>query len=205
MKTTLYSVYPEKLELARNQMSATQPFGAFIMPAPDGDETTTVMAGDDKLSYIVIDDIETTVDQGYSNFSKVTIDGRDVAKELAGIWRSHGIFLPEKPGQPSFEEIQAAKTLLNTFFNEEYSRGDASFSRNRNPAFISDQARVAARALNRKPDWATSDAQVTRNCPHCDELIRVKANVCKHCGRDAKVAEVPEPKPSPQRAAAGAR
>lgn len=23
-----------------------------------------------------------------------------------------------------------------------------------------------------------------RRCPHCDELVRLRASVCKHCGRD---------------------
>lgn len=38
------------------------------------------------------------------------------------------------------------------------------------------------------------DSGEQRKCPHCAELIKVDAKVCKHCGRDVPVSET---KPCP--------
>lgn len=48
-------------------------------------------------------------------------------------------------------------------------------------AFVAspDEAKIADRKIE--------DGEC-KKCPHCAELIKIDANVCKHCGRDVPVA-----------------
>jgi len=45
-------------------------------------------------------------------------------------------------------------------------------------------ALLPQRAVAAKSDAAPGPGPDERRCPHCAEIIRVEAKVCKHCGRD---------------------
>ena len=50
-------------------------------------------------------------------------------------------------------------------------------------------------ALLLQPDQATADRRAleggaARKCPHCAEIIRLEANVCRFCGRDVAAPDL---------------
>lgn len=115
-----------------------------------------------------------------------------------------GIFVPEGDA-PTEAEIAQARSNLVTYFRSLIPIADEMWvSSNKRPKQIDNNARIAAKYLGIRREWAEVSGIAGRlECPACGEFIKPGIAKCPHC--DAildrkKAAEfglfIPEPRPA---------
>lgn len=128
-----------------------------------------------------------SIDLGDRRSVEYPILARDIANDIAreinsdsGDGSFHGVFLCAGNG-PTREELDAAHARLREFDVKLVAAADLEWDRSRNPMFITDLERRAARRLKVDKEWLY-DQKPMAECPACAERIKPGVAVCRACG-----------------------
>jgi hypothetical protein len=131
----------------------------------------------------------------------------DIAREIngdSGEGSYHGVFVAAGEA-PTESELAEARRRLEDFQRRLVAAADLEWERTKNPMFITDLERRAARQLGLEKPWLY-DARPLADCPVCAEKIKHGVAVCRSCGAildREKAAQyglvAPEEKDSPRR------
>ena len=127
------------------------------------------------------------IDLGDKRLMGYAITAREVAEDIAreingdsGEGSFHGVFVAAGEA-PTEAELADARRSLEEFQRRLVAAADLEWERTRNPMFITDLERRAARQLNLEKPWLY-DSKPLAECPVCAEKIKHGVAVCKACG-----------------------
>lgn len=155
-------------------------FGYFEVPACPPSES---------YSCLVIGDRRSMKDYGDGRYEPLSVPGEEIARDLAGTWENHGVFVTLREA-PTEAELAAARERRLEWYREIYAEAADSWTRYKQYRLINDRQRDAARELLRvgeiseSPEWLQASGPETGYgmCPACGGEIRVGVAVCRHCG-----------------------
>jgi hypothetical protein len=107
----------------------------------------------------------------------------DIAREIngdSGEGSYHGVFVAAGEA-PTESELAEARRRLEEFQRRLVAAADLEWERTKNPMFITDLERRAARQLGLEKPWLY-DARPLTDCPVCAEKIKHGVAVCRSCG-----------------------
>jgi hypothetical protein len=119
-------------------------------------------------------------DYGENQKEVFVVDPLDMAQDIINDCPGQGLWAGRAP-TPSEEDILAAEAKQTQFYKDKIEEADGDWARKQDPKSISFHARVGARELNVKRDWA-KDTSSLLPCKGCKELISVDAVKCGRCG-----------------------
>jgi hypothetical protein len=127
------------------------------------------------------------MDLGDKRTMEYRITAREIAEDIAreinndsGEGSFHGVFVAAGP-EPTEAELADARRRLEEFQRRLVSAADLEWERTKNPMFITDLERRAARQLGLEKPWLY-DARPLAECPVCAEKIKHGVAVCRSCG-----------------------
>ncbi|MGH9743697.1 MAG: hypothetical protein ACRD51_15235 [Candidatus Acidiferrum sp.] len=127
------------------------------------------------------------MDLGDRRIMDFSITAREVAEDIAreingdsGEGSFHGVFVAAGE-TPTEGELADARRRLEEFQRRLVSAADLEWERTRNPMFITDLERRAARQLGLEKPWLY-DSRTLAECPVCAEKIKHGVAVCRSCG-----------------------
>jgi hypothetical protein len=146
------------------------------------------------------------MDLGDKRTMEYRITAREVAEDIAreingdsGEGSFHGVFVAAGE-TPTESELADAHRRLEEFQRRLVASADLEWERTRNPMFITDLERRAARQLGLEKPWLY-DPKPLAECPVCAEKIKHGVAVCRSCGaildreKAAQYGLVPHEKP----------
>src|SRR5229473_2302423 len=127
------------------------------------------------------------MDLGDKRTMEYRITAREIAEDIAreingdsGEGSFHGVFVAA--GElPTDAELSDACRRLEEFQRRLVAAADLEWERTKNPMFITDLERRAARQLGLEKPWLY-DARPLADCPVCAEKIKHGVAVCRSCG-----------------------
>jgi len=127
------------------------------------------------------------MDLGDKRVLHVPITAREIAEDIAreingdsGEGSFHGVFVAA--GEvPTDAELADARRRLEDFQRRLVAAADLEWERTKNPMFITDLERRAARQLGLEKPWLY-DPKPQAECPVCAERIKPGVAVCRSCG-----------------------
>jgi hypothetical protein len=150
------------------------------------------------------------MDLGDKRTMEYRITAREIAEDIArelngdsGEGSYHGAFVAAGE-TPSDSELAEARRRLEEFQRRLVAAADLEWERTKNPMFITDLERRAARQLGVEKPWLY-DPKPLADCPVCAEKIKPGVAVCRSCGaildreKAAQYGLVAEEKDSPRR------
>lgn len=127
------------------------------------------------------------MDLGDKRTHEIYISAQEIAEDLArelngdsGEGSFHGVFVAAGP-HPTEAEIADARRRLEEFQHRLVAAADLEWERTKNPMFITDLERRAARQLGVEKPWLY-DPKPMAECPACAEKIKPGVAVCRACG-----------------------
>jgi len=127
------------------------------------------------------------MDLGDKRIMEYRITAREIAEDIAreinsdsGEGSFHGVFVAAGKS-PTEAELADARRRLEEFQRRLVAAADLEWERTKNPMFITDLARRAARQLNLEKPWLY-DPKPLAECPVCAEKIKHGVAVCRSCG-----------------------
>jgi len=127
------------------------------------------------------------MDLGDKRTLEYRITAREIAEDIArevnndsGEGSFHGVFVAAGD-EPTASELAEARQKLDAFHRRLVDAADLEWERTKNPMFITDLERRAARLLGLEKPWLY-DAKPLADCPVCAEKIKPGVAVCKSCG-----------------------
>jgi hypothetical protein len=127
------------------------------------------------------------MDLGDKRTMEYRITAREIAEDIArelngdsGEGSYHGVFVAAGDA-PTESELAEAHRHLEEFQRRLVSAADLEWERTKNPMFITDLERRAARQLGLEKPWLY-DARPLADCPVCAEKIKHGVAVCRSCG-----------------------
>jgi hypothetical protein len=127
------------------------------------------------------------MDLGDKRTHEFHISAQEIAEDLArelngdsGEGSFHGVFVAAGP-QPTEPELAGARRRLEEFQHRLVAAADLEWERTKNPMFITDLERRAARQLGLEKPWLY-DPKPMAECPVCAEKIKPGVAVCRACG-----------------------
>lgn len=127
------------------------------------------------------------MDLGDKRTMEYRITAREIAEDIArelngdsGDGSFHGVFVAAGE-MPTEAELAEARQRLTEFQRRLVAAADLEWERTKNPMFITDLERRAARQLGLEKPWLY-DARPLADCPVCAEKIKPGVAVCKSCG-----------------------
>ncbi len=127
------------------------------------------------------------MDLGDRRTMEYRITAREIAEDIAreinndsGEGSFHGVFVAAAAA-PSESELAAARRKLQEFQRRLVAAADLEWERSKNPMFITDLERRAARELGQEKPWLY-DPKPLADCPVCGEKIKHGVAVCRSCG-----------------------
>ena len=127
------------------------------------------------------------IDMGDKNIMPLRITAQEIAEDIAreingdsGEGSFHGVFVAAG-SEPTESELADARRRLEKFQTHLVAAADLEWERNKNPMFITDLDRRAARQLGLEKPWLY-DARPLAECPVCAEKIKHGVAVCRSCG-----------------------
>jgi len=127
------------------------------------------------------------MDLGDKRAMPIQISAREIAEDIAreinsdsGEASFHGVFVAAGP-EPTEAELADARRRLEEFQRRLVVAADLEWERTKNPMFITDLERRAARQLGLEKPWLY-DPKPLAECPVCAEKIKHGVAVCRSCG-----------------------
>jgi hypothetical protein len=127
------------------------------------------------------------MDLGDKRTMEYRITAREIAEDVAreingdsGEGSYHGVFVAAGEA-PTEGELAEARRRLEEFQRRLVAAADLEWERTKNPMFITDLERRAARQLGLEKPWLY-DARPLADCPVCAEKIKHGVAVCRSCG-----------------------
>lgn len=127
------------------------------------------------------------MDLGDKRTMEYRITAREIAEDIAreingdsGEGSYHGVFVAAGD-TPTAGELAEARRRLEEFQRRLVAAADLEWERTKNPMFITDLERRAARQLGQEKPWLY-DARPLADCPVCAEKIKHGVAVCRSCG-----------------------
>jgi len=127
------------------------------------------------------------MDLGDKRTMEYRITAREIAEDIAreingdsGEGSYHGVFVAAGEA-PTESELGEARRRLEEFQRRLVAAADLEWERTKNPMFITDLERRAARQLGLEKPWLY-DARPLADCPVCAEKIKHGVAVCRSCG-----------------------
>ena len=127
------------------------------------------------------------MDLGDKRTMEYRITAREIADDIAreingdsGEGSYHGVFVAAGE-TPTDGELADARRRLEEFHRRLVAAADLEWERTRNPMFITDLERRAARQLGLEKPWLY-DPKPLADCPVCAEKIKHGVAVCRSCG-----------------------
>jgi len=127
------------------------------------------------------------IDMGDHRHMDYSITAQQVAEDIAreingdsGEGSFHGVFVAAGP-EPTEAELADARRRLEEFQRKLVAAADLEWERTKNPMFITDLERRAARQLGLEKPWLY-DSKPLAECPVCAEKIKHGVAVCRSCG-----------------------
>lgn len=146
------------------------------------------------------------MDLGDKRTLPIQITAREIAEDLArelngdsGDGSFHGVFVAAGE-TPTEAELADAHRRLEEFQRRLVAAADLEWERTKNPMFITDLERRAARQLGLEKPWLY-DPKPMAECPACGDKIKPGVAVCKSCNaildreKAAQYGLVPSAKP----------
>jgi hypothetical protein len=128
-----------------------------------------------------------SMDMGDRRMVEYRVTAREVAEDIAreingdsGEGSFHGVFVAAGE-TPTEGELADARRRLEEFQRRLVATADLEWERTRNPMFITDLERRAARQLKLEKPWVY-DSKPLAECPVCAEKIKHGVAVCRSCG-----------------------
>ena len=126
------------------------------------------------------------MDLGDKRIMEIPVTAREIAEDVArelngdsGDGSFHGVFVAA--GElPTDAELADARRRLEEFQRRLVAAADLEWERTKNPMFITDLERRAARQLGLEKPWLY-DPKPLAECPACGEKIKPGVAVCKSC------------------------
>jgi hypothetical protein len=153
-------------------------FGSLEVRSPEPGEAFAVTA---------IRGCTGVMDLGDKRTMEYRITAREIAEDIAreinndsGEGSFHGVFVAAGP-EPTEAELAVARRRLEEFQRRLVAAADLEWERTKNPMFITDLERRAARQLGLEKPWLY-DARPLAECPVCAEKIKHGVAVCRSCG-----------------------
>jgi len=153
-------------------------FGSLLVRSPESGEAFAITP---------IRGCMAAMDLGDKRIMEVRITAQEVAEDIArelngdsGEGSFHGVFVAAGP-TPTEAELADARRRLEEFQERLVAAADLEWERTRNPMFITDLERRAARQLNLEKPWLY-DPKPLAECPVCAEKIKHGVAVCRSCG-----------------------
>jgi hypothetical protein len=126
------------------------------------------------------------MDLGDKRTMEISVSAREIAEDIArelnsdsGEGSFHGVFVAAGP-EPTESELADARRKLAEFHRKLVAAADLEWERTKNPMFITDLERRAARQLGLDKPWLY-DPKPMAECPVCAESIKPGVAVCKSC------------------------
>ncbi len=127
------------------------------------------------------------MDLGDRRTMEYRITAREIAEDIAreinsdsGEGSFHGVFVASA-ATPNEAELADARRKLQEFQRRLVAAADLEWERSKNPMFITDLERRAARELGQEKPWLY-DPKPQADCPVCGEKIKHGVAVCRSCG-----------------------
>ena len=127
------------------------------------------------------------MDLGDKRTMEYRVTAREVAEDIArelngdsGEGSFHGVFVAAGE-TPTESELADARRRLEEFQRRLVAAADLEWERTRNPMFITDLERRAARQLGLEKPWLYNSTPLVE-CPVCAEKIKHGVAVCRSCG-----------------------
>jgi hypothetical protein len=127
------------------------------------------------------------MDLGDKRTMEYRITAREIAEDIAreingdsGEGSFHGVFVASGAA-PNELELKEARRRLQEFHRKLVAAADLEWERTKNPMFITDLERRAARQLGLEKPWLY-DPKPLAECPVCAEKIKHGVAVCRSCG-----------------------
>ena len=127
------------------------------------------------------------MDVGDNRKIEFPLSAREIAEDIAreinsdsGEGSYHGVFVAAGD-LPTEEELAEASRRLEEFRRRLVAAADLEWERTKNPMFITDLERRAARHLGLEKPWLY-DPKPLVDCPVCAEKIKLGVAVCRCCG-----------------------
>ncbi|MGB6900059.1 MAG: hypothetical protein WBE12_15790 [Candidatus Acidiferrum sp.] len=153
-------------------------FGSLVVVSPEAGEPFAITP---------IRGCNSVMDLGDKHLMPYPITAREVAEDIAreingdsGEGSFHGVFVAAGE-TPTEGELADARRRLEEFQRRLVAAADLEWERTRNPMFITDLERRAARQLGLEKPWLY-DSRPLAECPVCAEKIKHGVAVCKSCG-----------------------
>jgi hypothetical protein len=125
-------------------------------------------------------------DMGDRRFTEYSVSAQQVAEDIAreingdsGEGSFHGVFVAAT-STPADAELAEARRKLQEFHRRLVATADLEWERTKNPMFITDLERRAARELGLEKPWLY-DSKPLAECPVCAEKIKPGVAVCRSC------------------------
>jgi len=153
-------------------------FGSLEVRSPESGETYAITP---------IRGCTGVMDLGDKRIMEYRITAREIAEDVAreingdsGEGSFHGVFVAAGP-EPTEAELADARHRLEEFQRRLVAAADLEWERTKNPMFITDLERRAARQLGLEKPWLY-DPKPLADCPVCAEKIKPGVAVCRSCG-----------------------
>jgi hypothetical protein len=187
-KSTIISVYPKDIDEIKTTL---QPGRFHIDAAPEGDISVTAIGPSSWFKELEIDQPLLEIIEPSVEVARSVIDdycsgllGCDMGEKKPGLFWVPGVFSKEEAKKKFASEIAKAHDKQNNWFKELCNLADAFWIRtNGNAMAISDDMRIAAKALNLldKPWLKDSLTMQLVKCKACGTLISESVVVCPNC------------------------